>query len=73
MYATSKELKKKAFTKNSQNIQQAVDIQLTFISEIKLQKEHFLAKYDCSFGDLCVYFEPLFGWECAKRMSRLQS
>ena len=26
----------------------------------KLQIEDFLASFDCFFGDLCVYFEPLW-------------
>ena len=38
---------------------------MTFISEIKPQKERFLAKYDCYFGDLCVHFETPLGWETA--------
>ena len=29
---------------------------------MKVQKENILAKYDCSFADLCVHFEPLLGW-----------
>ena len=64
-YATTKELKKEAFKINSQNIEQAIRILVTFISEIKLQKENILAKADCFFVDLCIHSEPLLGWEFA--------
>ena len=37
-YATTKELKKKAFAKNNQNKNQEISIQVTFILESKLQK-----------------------------------
>ena len=47
MYATTKELKKKAFRINIQNMQQTIGILVTFIWEIKLQKENVLAKSDC--------------------------
>ena len=40
-YVTIKQLKKKAFTINSQNIDQEIDIQVTFILQIKLQKYIF--------------------------------
>ena len=60
-YATTKELKKMTFRMNSRNIKQAIGIQMTFISEKKLQKEHFLAEEHCLFGNLCVHFEPLSG------------
>ena len=36
----------KPFAVNIQNIKQTTAIHLTFISEEKLQKEQFLAKYD---------------------------
>ena len=36
----------KTFTVNIHNIKQAIGIQVTVISEIELQKEHFLANYD---------------------------
>ena len=62
-YATTQELKKKAFRLNSQNIKQKFGVQVTFILEIKPQKESLLAKYDCHYGDLCVHFEPLLRWE----------
>ena len=61
-YATIKELRKMAFRKNGQNVKQAIG---TFLMEKKLEKEHFLAKRLCLFGDLSVQFEPLLGWECA--------
>ena len=63
-YATTQELKKMAFRINSRNLKQAIDIQVTFITEKKLQKEHFLAKKHCLLGDLCVYVEPLLRWKC---------
>ena len=56
MYTTTKELKKKAFRTNSQNIEQVTGILVTFISEIKPQKVRFLAKYDCFFRGLAPPF-----------------
>ena len=47
-----------------ENIKQKFGIQMNFISENKLQKQHFLAKYDWFSGDLCVHMEPLLGWQC---------
>ena len=38
---------------------------MTFTSENKLQKEHFLAKCNYFFGDLCIHLESLSGLECA--------
>lgn len=46
MYTTNLELRKKAFTVNSQKIKQANDIQEIFILGIKIQKAHFLEKYN---------------------------
>ena len=66
-YPRTKQLKKKAFRINSQKIKQAIGIQLTFISESKLQKEHLLAKYDCFFRDLFFHFELLLICECATK------
>ena len=43
-YATNKELKKTAFTVKSQNIIEAIGIQVTFILEKKHRKEHSLIK-----------------------------
>ena len=63
-HATAEELEKMAFMVNTQNIKQKFVIQVTLISDIKPQKQRFLAKYDCFFGDLCVHFQPLLGWEC---------
>ena len=51
-----------AFRINSRNIKQAIGIQVTFIMEKKLQKEHFLSEKHCLLGDLYVHFEPLLGW-----------
>ena len=45
-YATIKELKKDAFMVKTQNTKQAIGIQPSFIAEIKLQKVHFLTKYN---------------------------
>ena len=64
-YVTTKELEKAAFRMNSQNIKQNFGIQMNFISEIKPQKERYLAKYDCFFGGFSVYFDSLLGWEFA--------
>ena len=48
--ATTKQLKKKAFTINRQNIidysSEEIAVKKTFILEIKLQKYIFLSKYD---------------------------
>ena len=57
-HATTKELKKMAFRINSWNIKQVIGIQVTFITEKKLQKEHFLAKRHCLLGNLCVHLNP---------------
>ena len=50
-------------TVKSHNKKQAIEIQVTFIIEKKLQKVHFLAKKHCLLGKLCVHFEPLLGWQ----------
>ena len=39
-------MKKKTHTVHKENIKQAICMQVTFILYIKLQKEHFLVKYD---------------------------
>lgn len=46
MYTTNLELRKNAFTVNSQKIKQANGIQEIFILGIKVQKAHFLEKYN---------------------------
>ena len=51
-------MKTMEFRLNSWSIKQAIGIQLSFITEKKLQKENFLAKKHCLLGDLCVHFEP---------------
>ena len=56
-YATTKELKKKAFTINSQNLKQAIGIQVTFILETKLKKI-FLAKYNHFLAADVSYLSP---------------
>ena len=63
-YTTTKELEKKAFKINSWNIKLATDIQVTFMIEKKLQKEHFLVKNYCLLSELCVHFKLLLGLEC---------
>ena len=63
-YATTKEMKTMAIRINSRNIKQTIGIQVTFITEKKLQKELLLAKKHCLLADLCVHFELLLGWEC---------
>ena len=44
MYAVTKRMETMAFSINSQNIEHAFGTQVTFITEIKPQKERFLAK-----------------------------
>ena len=44
IYATTKELKKKAFKINSHNIKKEIGMQVTFIMGNNLQKEHFSSK-----------------------------
>ena len=43
-YATIKELKRETFRVKRRNIEEAIDIQVTFILENKHQKEHFFIK-----------------------------
>ena len=43
MYTRNKQLKSKEHSLNNENIKQKIDLKLTFILEIKLEKEHFLA------------------------------
>ena len=61
MYATTKELKKKAFRINTQNIEQAIGLLVDIHFGNKSLKRKFLAKYDCYFTDLWVHFELLLG------------
>ena len=53
-------MKMMAFKITSQNIEQAFGIQVTFIREIKPEKERFLQK---KHFDFCVHFKPLFKME----------
>ena len=46
-YDTTKEMKMMAFKITSQNTEQAFAIQVTFIREIKPEKERFLQKKQC--------------------------
>ena len=43
---------------NTQNIKQAIGIQVTFITEKNLQREQFSAKEPSLFEDLCIRFKP---------------
>ena len=45
MYAIIKPLKGAEFTLNNENIKQETGTQLSFFSEIQVQKEHFWVKY----------------------------
>ena len=56
-------MKTVTFRINGQNIEQEFGIQVTFITEKMPQKERFSAK-NSQFGDFCIDFEPLLGWEC---------
>lgn len=62
IYATSKELKKKAFSVKCQNMKQAVSMEVTFILVNKHQK-NFFYQNTTLFRKLCINFEPLLGWE----------
>ena len=62
MYTTNLELRKKAFTVNSQKIKQANGIQEIFILGIKIQKAHFLEKYNYFISWWYVHFQTLLGW-----------
>ena len=53
-YATTKELGKRSFKLNNQNMKQKFDIQVTFILEIQPQKHRFLGKSDF-FLETCVF------------------
>ena len=65
MYASIKEMKRKAFRVKIRNIKEAIGIQVTFISENKHQKEHFVQNNTISVSKLYVHFQPLLGWESA--------
>ena len=61
---------KEGITVNTQNINQAIDIQVIFILENKLQKEH-LSNSDHFFQELIsIHFKPLLGWECAFELKK---
>ena len=47
----------------SQNTKQALDIKLTFMLEIKPEKEQFSAKHDFFPSFYRVHFGLLLGWE----------
>ena len=44
MYDTTQELQSEEFMLNKENIKREIGIQLSFFSEVKLKKEHLLAK-----------------------------
>ena len=49
-YVTTEELKRKEFTLKSENMKEAIGIQVTFTLEIKLQKNIFQQKTDPFFS-----------------------
>ena len=53
----------KAKNLHNENIKQSNGMQLTFILEIKLQKEHCSAKYHQFNNSWRVSFETLLGWQ----------
>ena len=57
MYSTTLELRKKAFT-----VKQAMGIKEIFTLDIKIQKEHFLEKYNYFLSWWYVHSQTLFGW-----------
>lgn len=57
MYSTTLELRKKAFT-----VKQAMGRKEIFTLDIKIQKEHFLEKYNYFLSWWYVHFQTLFGW-----------
>ena len=65
MYATIKELKRKAFRVKNRNIKEAIGVQVTFISENKHQKAHFAQNKTIFVSKLYDHFQPLLGWESA--------
>ena len=68
-YATTKELKKKAFTIKIRNIKEAINIQVTLISEVK----HQIKIRPFFFGRLCGHFETLLGLESAHACHNLKT
>ena len=56
-------MKSKEPSLNNENIKQEIDSELILILEIKLQKEHFVAKYHRFFNYWMVYFQAMLGWE----------
>ena len=56
-------MKKKAFMINIENIKQAIVIQVIFILEINLEKEHFFSKIWLFFCDSIFNFESWLGRE----------
>ena len=56
-----KNWKANKFTLHNENIKQEIGIQLSCILEVKLQKEHFLAKYQLFFNYWRVYFQTVLG------------
>ena len=73
-HVAAKEMKKKSFAVKIQNIKEAIEIQVTLISENKDQKGYFFeSKYNHFFRKVCVHFEPLLGWESAQVCHSLRS
>ena len=59
-YATSKQLKEKAFRAKGNNMKQTIGIQVAFISENKPQKEQFLDKYGCFLATYASILNPCY-------------
>ena len=58
-------MKKKVFTVNSKNVKQTIGMQVTFVSENKLLKDHFFCQYITVFPSICDFqFKSLLDWEC---------
>ena len=73
-HAATKEMKNKSFAVKIKDIKEAIEIQVTLISENKDQKKYFLkSKYNHFFRKVCVHFEPLLGWESAQVCHSLRS
>ena len=64
-YDTTKEMKMMAFKITSQNIEQAFGIPVTFIREIKPEKERFLQKKTVFLVTFAFILNPCSKWKCA--------
>ena len=73
MYATTKEMKTMPFRINNWNTKKAIGIQVTCITERRLQKELILAKKTLSFRPLMCPFRTPVRMETYIRMPRLRN